>query len=364
MSKKFTLFIANAILLSSLVAACGGSAAAPSAPQVSLFNSINLGRIETVLNEDGSGYNTFWLVVPSGADCAHLGLRSRLESISRPTTPDVIEIRDFQDEQFPFPVNVDGFEVIYEFHKVAEIPVQIDAIKRAVVDTVMEAIAARPTPEPGAEEIFLPSPVIIGQYYNQNHLSFSITPSETLAGKKWDVAVVVNPFLMTGLITEEGSSGLAEPCSLSSFTYELQVSGNMKINRHDVESLSPALAEYSHVEPSASTIEWTLDSRNALDAWNKAQETELQGLTVELQNYLEKTPTPDPTQVANAYEDFQTKYVEIMNSTNNGRIYKLNLHVTTPAPWLHFLTNVLTPMLGLTSIVLGLFLSIRNLRKK
>jgi hypothetical protein len=352
------------ILIASLVAGCGG---APSAPRVSLFNSINLGRIETVLHEDGSGYNRFWLVVPAGAECELLDLTSRLESISMPTTPESIEVREYQDENFPFPVKVNGYRVTYDFEKVDDIPVQIHNIKRAVVETMKEVIAARPTPPPDSGEYPLPYPVAIGEYYNPNHLSFAIeTYSDPLTGQKWNVNVVINPFLMTGLMTEEGYGGLPESCSLTNFTYRLEVSSTMRIDHHQVDPQPSTLREFSDVnQPTASILEWTIDTKGAFEAWEKIQEIELKDLRAEWEIHAEMTPSPDlPAEGIQAtVEADQAKYMEAADITNR-QFYKLKVDATTPAPWLHFLTGVLAPLLGLVALILGLFLTIRNLSKK
>jgi len=366
MSRQSTLSITIAILIGSILSACGG-AAFPSAPRLSLFNSINLGRIETVLREDGSGYNRFWLVIPAGTECELLDLMPRLGSISTPTAPKVIEVHEYQDPNFAFPIKVNGFRVTYDFEEVDDIPVQIDEIKRAVVETMKEVIEARPTPPPESEEVPLPAPVVIGQYYNPNHLSFSIqTTSDTLSGERWKVNVVINPFLMTGLMTEEGYGGLPESCSLPNFTYKLEVSSKMKINRYQVDTQPSTLVEYSQVnEPTTSIIEWTIDSQGAFDAWEKIQAIELQDLIAEWQIHYEMTPSPELSEanIKSTLEADETKYADITDNTNR-QFYRLEVNATTPAPWFHFLTAVLAPLLGLVGLILGLFLTVRNLRKK
>jgi hypothetical protein len=366
----FRRIILAAIILLMVVVlpACGGY----SVQIVSLFNTVNIGRIKTVLKEDGSGYNIFWLVVPSG--CPFPALKSRLESISKPTVP---LVRTLHNELYK-DYRVDGFEVIYNFENVDQIPVQIENIKGVVIDAAVEALEARldaiPTPEPDSG---IPPPPEIRPgdiSSNSNHLSVLIhRPAEKLTGQEWNVEVIVNPFLMTGLITENASGeGLSESCSLPSFTYELELSGNMKINGSHVEAQPPILASppYSQVTQVATSnsIEWTIDSRRGFDVWKKAVDEELevksQEFEKEFQRSLETTPTPSASEIESASESYYKKIMEIYDSAYNRQVYKLNVNVTTPAPWFHFLTGVFAPLLGLISLILGLLLTIKNFRKK
>jgi hypothetical protein len=352
MFKKFVLCTVM-ILMSVFLPACG-----PSAPVISLFNTVNLGRIKTVLNENGSGYNNYWLVVPVNADCMHLvDLKPRLEAISRPTTPSVSTLRDNQYE---------GIIVSYPFQNVDQIPEQIETIKRVVIEAVIDDLTARATPDPDPEAPDL-TPTGIGEYYDPNHLSISISkPPEKLTGQEWNIEVIINPFLMTGLITEEQSgSSLSDPCSLPVFTYELEVSSSMKINQYEVKAEPPTLDIYSRIDQpdESNSITWSIDSKAAFEEWNRHLATEFQNLVQEAEEYEKMTPPPSEAELDAFSKSFQQRYEELFTATYTGQFYTLQVKATTPAPWFHFLTTALAPLLGLIAAILGLIITIRNLRK-
>jgi hypothetical protein len=313
-----------------VLTSCSGS----SVRYVSLSRVLNVARIETILNEDGSGRNNFWLVVPGNSTCPLVDLQPALESITSPTRPLVVRL---DDDIYK------GYKVTFEFDNADQIPAQIQSIKSTVVNAV---IAATPTPAP-PENPETPIPTVIpaqasGLYYNENQLSIKFTaPTTELTGQKWSLQVTVNPFLMSGLIAEEMLGGLGEKCSIPTFTYQLSVSNKMRINDFAVES-QPNLAAFSNVRRiSANSIEWTIESKQAFDV-----------ITADLLTAL-STPEPDPTALQQQFEYPFT-----------GQIYKLTVNATTPNPWFTFLTGVVAPLLGLLAVSFGLFTTLRNLRKK
>jgi len=331
--KKRVMFLLLVIFCLFALASCG-----PSAPRISFSSVINIARIETTVNEDGSGHNNFWLVVPANKNCPLLDLKPALESITKPTSPLVAFVRN---EDFM------GYMVTYSFDYTDQIPAEIGNIKSVVIDA---AIAAIPTSTPAISqntETPMPTalpPIRVGDYIDDNQLSIKFSArTKELTGQKWTLRVIVNPFLMTGLITEESStSGLAEGCSIPTFTYQLNVSNNMKINDFPVDTQSN-LTSFSKVRRiSDNSIEWTIESRQAF----QVRKSELQAL-------FNATPAANATDIANYFENLY-----------RGKIYTLTVNATNPSPWFTFLTGVLAPLLGLLAVSLGLLVGFRNLWRK
>ncbi len=327
--KKSIFALLGVTLCFAALTSCG-----PAVHYISLSRVINIARIETILNEDGSGHNNFWLVVPGQSTCPLVNLQPALEGITIPTKPLVVRL---DDDTYR------GYKVTFDFENADQIPAQIQNIKSTVVNAV---IAATPTVAP-PENPETPMPTVVpvqasGLYYNENQLSIKFTaPTAELTGQKWSLEVIVNPFLMSGLIAEEMMSGLSEECSFPTFTYQLNVSSRMRINDFAVET-QPSLAAFSNVKRiSANSIEWTIESRQAFEVVSSDFLTAL------------TTPQADPTAVWRQYEYPFT-----------GQIYKLTVNATTPNPWFTFLTEVAAPLLGLLAVFFGLFLTFRNLRKK
>ncbi len=318
------------------VALCLAALIACTPSSVSLSRFLNIARIETEFHEDGSGYNNLWLVVPSSSACPLPDLKPALDSITIPTKPTVTLLSD---------QNYTGYIVTFAFENANQIPAQIQTLKDVVVRAV---IAATPTPLP-PENPETPMPAFVTPkpvaYYNENQLSIKFAALTTgLTGKTWSLQVIINPFVMSGIIQEQymAGSGLAEQCSIPTFTYKLTLSDKMKIRDFAVES-RPDLAPFSSVKRiSDNSIEWTLNSKQAFTA-----------AITNLVASVTAMPDPDPTALASEVEYLY-----------NGQIYKLMVNATTPNIWFSYLVQVVAPLVALLGGVLGVVAAIRNLRKK
>lgn len=335
--KQFKLIVL-AFLVFLVLPACAGG--------ISLHSVINIASIETVLGEDGSGSNTFMLVVPNRSDCDLLDLRPALENFKTQTnTP--IYFANYEDNEYK------GFRLTYEFQSTEQIPEQIDRLKRAVVDT---AIAAVPTPQSTLEvlEVQQPTPSAVGLYYAPEQLSLSIAPPvTTLTGQTWEVRVNITPFLWTGLTTEHlFMRVLPESCSVPRFTYDLTMPGEIKSFQVSTE---PNWVKFSNVEPTGpNSIQWTLESKQAFD------EVWINEFELFIQELEESTPSNLDEQAEKiASEELQAKLEQRLK----GPAYTLTVTSTTPSPLFQTLTRVVAPVVGLIGAVLAVILSVIKIRQ-
>jgi hypothetical protein len=184
---------------------------------------ISVLSIETVLNEDNSGSNTFVLVVPHGCELLELG-------------PALTELDDEAGVSFYFsPYRDDkyvGFQLTHVFSRPEEIPGQIARLKRAIWEPLADAYPLATDP---GESMHYPQ-VDIDDYgvHDRNELSIDIKPvAETLAGRAWEVEIRINPVLLAGLAE---SSDPSQSCTTPHMTYELTMPGEITSLSEDLDT--------------------------------------------------------------------------------------------------------------------------------
>lgn len=183
---------------------------------------VNVLSIETVLNEDNSGSNTFVLVVPHGCELLELD-------------PTLTELDDEAGMSFYFSRYRDdrytGFELTYVFSRPEEIPGQIARLKRAIWESLADVY---PVPTDPNEAVYFP-PINIDDFgvHDRNELSIDIKPvAETLTGRAWEVEIRINPVLLAGLAESPDPS---QSCTTPHITYELTMPGEITSLREDLD---------------------------------------------------------------------------------------------------------------------------------
>jgi hypothetical protein len=297
---------------------------------ISFYNVIHLARIDTILKDDGSGRNIFWLVVPADVNCQLVNLMPALEGLDSSAN---LSVTSISNDQYK------GYQVVYEFANTDQIPAQIEKLQTAVVDAVIATISTQPSPETTQTSQPLPA-VPASEYYNPNDFSIAVSmPSKNITGQKWGVKVIVNPFLMTGMPNED----LTKNCNIQNFTYNLTVADTMKITKFNVDVPS-YLAPYSRVtQTNSNSIQWVVESEAAFD-------------TAMAEYKTQSLMTPPPVK--------ETGLVEITSIYSGKGIYTLDVTATTPNALFFYLTSVVAPILGLIALTLGLFVTLKNLFDK
>lgn len=300
---------------------------------------INLLSAKTVLQEDGSGSNTFLLVVPK-KDCDLIPLRPGLEKLKEQAdTP--VYFAGYEDREYK------GFELTYEFGNPSQIPEQIEGIKRSVVQ-------AMPTPGPGA---FLgsPDPDVYG-VYDPEQLSIRIEPPfETLPGKKWTASIKFNPLLLTSP---------SQSCSVPQIVYELIMPGEIAsfgMEAHAFEDYSLSYIHATQIRPNA--LQWTIEPRSIAmiilersaglseSEFARLLETEdggtkLQQLLAEEIARLNET-TDGRTELAKLFDGQGVSEEEAIWLSFIGPVYTLTATSTTPAPLFQIAIRVIAPIVAL-----------------
>jgi len=313
------------------------------APQISSFGAINIASIETDLQEDISGSNTFLLVVPNRPECELVYLDTALEQLgSQAITP--VDYYHYQDKEYK------GYQLVYHFQNPEQIPGQIERIKRAIVEAVIVEIL--PTPAPTSDAISLP-PQAVGLYYNPDQLSMQIAkPAQTLSGQTWEVVVRINPLLLTGWTQEEFfARQLSEACRVSRFTYKLKVPGEIRSFQVSNETM-PDFMRFSKVTiMRKNSIEWTIESDQAAEVLSK----ELEQFYQEELGGLSEAEQEENWQ----NEEFQTKLMNLLE----GSVCTLVVSSSTPGPLFQALTRIVAPIIALIGGVVGIIAGLLKIRQ-
>jgi hypothetical protein len=198
-----------------------------------------------------------------------------------------------------------------------------------------------------------PPPYAAGIYYNPKQLSLSIAPTvQTLTGQTWEVRVNVNPFLLTGLMTEDYfTRKLSESCGVPRFTYRLTMPGEVKSFQVSAEP-ELDLVKYSNVtQTGPNSIQWTIESKQAFEVWSHE-------LELFVQEELTGLSEDEQSQKA-ASEEFQAKLAQLLT----GPVYTLTATSTTPSPLFQILTRVVAPVVGLIGAILAIIISVIKIRQ-
>jgi hypothetical protein len=299
---------------------------------------INLLSARTILREDGSGSNTFLLVVPR-ADCELVALRPQLDKLKE-KAGDAIYYAGYQDDRYK------GFELTYVFNSPQQIPEQIEQIKRSVVE-------ALPTPGPGAF-IGPVDPDVYG-VYDPNQLSIRIDPPlDTLGGKEWVARININPLLVTTP---------SPTCSVPQITYELVMPGEIKSSAVAADAFDDYARYYVQVtQPKPNTIQWTIQPRTLaailLERSAGLSESEFAALleTEEGWTELQALLAEEVAQLSET-EDGRADLASLLNGQGVsegeaialvyiGPVYTLTATSTTPAPLFQIIIRVVAPIVA------------------
>lgn len=182
---------------------------------------INVKYIKTVVNEDGSGTNTFQFAKP--VRCEILDFRPALDEFkaqSNATGGNVI-VSKFNDG-----VDV-GWNVTMEFESPEQIPAQIEGLKRGIILTVKNNWTGTFPPDWDA--------LIVT---NENEFSINVDhPASVGQGTEWRVGITLSPGLLT---TPEAD------CSYPEIEYEIVMPGTIKTYEVSVKAYSGLFESIIH----------------------------------------------------------------------------------------------------------------------
>ena len=335
--KQFRLIGIIGISIIFIIASCG-----PAQPYIAPTDVVNFYSIRTDVFEDGSGKNTFVMVIPDRADCQGINLKAALAPIKQQDGGQV-SYHSYNANGFI------GVELTYRFRDADEIPAQIETLQQALVEA---AISATPIPIPTPGEPTPLPPIAEKIEYDPNRLAIEVRPTiETLTGKKWNVSVTLNPF---ELIEGPDSSDSSKSCKVPTIVYEITLPGEItNFNKPEVTvDKNPDLLEYSYVEITGSnTVRWILEVEQA----EEALASEIQALFDEYENL-----TPEQQ------EEQGTEFEERLSTLLETPPFTLTVTSSTAGSVLKFFTLVVGPILALIGSIIAIVTAISKIvqRKK